>query len=61
MRWLGLRVKYLNNSGDEKLRPMVAAFDLADHALEKEGLDDDPDMRAVRKRLSFHSAFGKAP
>jgi hypothetical protein len=42
MRWLGLRVKYLGNSSDEKLRPMLAAFDLADHALDEEGLDDDP-------------------
>jgi hypothetical protein len=44
MRWLGLRVKYLGNSSDEKLRPMLAAFDLADHAFDKEGLDDDPDI-----------------
>ena len=44
MRWLSLRVKYLGNSGDEKLRPMLAALDLADHALDQEGLDDDPDI-----------------
>jgi hypothetical protein len=44
MRWLGLRVKYLGNSSDEKLRPMLAALDLADNALDKEGLDDDPDI-----------------
>jgi hypothetical protein len=44
MRWLGLRVKYLGNSSDNKLRPMLAAFDLADHALDAEGLDDDPDI-----------------
>jgi hypothetical protein len=41
MRWLGLRVKYLGNSSDEKLRPMLAAYDLFDHALDQEGLTDE--------------------
>jgi hypothetical protein len=42
IRWLGLRVKYLGHSSDEKLRPMLAAFDLAGKAFDQEGLDDDP-------------------
>jgi hypothetical protein len=41
MRWLALRVKYLGHSSDEKLRPMLAAFDLFDHALDQEGLSDE--------------------
>jgi len=52
MRWLGLRVKYLGNSSDEKVRPMLAALDLADHALDKEGLDDDPDIWRRIERIS---------
>jgi hypothetical protein len=58
MRWLGLRVKYLGNSNDEKLRPMLAAFDLADKALHKEGLDDDPD---IWKRIESISRRAKVP
>jgi TraB/PrgY/gumN family len=58
MRWLGLRVKYLGNSGDEKLRPMLAAFDLADHALDEEGLNDDPD---IWKRIESISRRARVP
>jgi hypothetical protein len=58
MRWLGLRVKYLGNSGDEKLRPMLAALDLADHALDEEGLDDDPD---IWKRIESLSHRARVP
>jgi hypothetical protein len=41
MRWLALRVKYLGNSSDENLRPMLAALDLYMHALDDSGLTDD--------------------
>jgi hypothetical protein len=58
MRWLGLRVKYLGNSSDEKLRPMLAAFDLADHALDAEGLDDDP---GIWKRIEAISRRTRVP
>jgi TraB/PrgY/gumN family len=58
MRWLGLRVKYLGNSSDEKLRPMLAAFDLADNALDKEGLDDDP---GIWKRIESISRRARVP
>lgn len=58
MRWLGLRVKYLGNSSDEKLRPMLAAFDLADHALDEEGLDDDP---GIWKRIEAISRRTRVP
>jgi hypothetical protein len=58
MRWLGLRVKYLGSSSDEKLRPMLAAFDLADKALDKEGLDDDPD---IWKRIESISRRARVP
>ena len=33
IRWLALRVKYLGNADDEKLRPMLAAADLYRHAI----------------------------
>jgi TraB/PrgY/gumN family len=38
IRWLALRVKYLGNGGDEKLRPMLAAADLYRHAIDQVGL-----------------------
>jgi hypothetical protein len=41
MRWLALRVKYLGNSSDEQLRPMLAALDLFLHALDQTGLTND--------------------
>jgi hypothetical protein len=44
MRWLALRVKYLGSSSDEQLRPMLAAFDLAEHALDQNGLTNDTDI-----------------
>jgi len=40
IRWLALRVKYLN-SDDEKKRPMVAAFDLYEHAIDHAGLTSE--------------------
>jgi hypothetical protein len=58
MRWLGLRVKYLGNSSDETLRPMLAALDLADNALDKEGLDDDPD---IWRRIESISRRARVP
>ena len=58
MRWLGLRVKYLGNSSDEKLRPMLAALDLADHALDKDGLDDGP---AIWKRIESLARGARVP
>jgi hypothetical protein len=58
MRWLGLRVKYLGNSSDENLRPMLAAFDLADHALDSEGLDDDP---GIWKRIEGIARQARVP
>jgi hypothetical protein len=42
MRWLGLRVKYLGaGSDDENMRPMLAAFDVYTHALDRSGLSID--------------------
>jgi hypothetical protein len=41
IRWLALRIKYLN-SDDEKKRPMVAALDLYRHAIDHAGLTSDP-------------------
>jgi hypothetical protein len=42
IRWLALRVKYLGaGSGDERMRPMLAALDLYTHALEQSGLTTD--------------------
>jgi len=39
MRWLALKVKYLGHwSGDERLRPMVAAHELYTHAVDESGL-----------------------
>jgi hypothetical protein len=58
MRWLGLRVKYLGNASDEKLRPMLAALDLADKALDQEGLDDDP---AIWRRIESLSRQTRVP
>jgi TraB/PrgY/gumN family len=42
MRWLGMRVKYLGSSDDEKKRPILAAFDLYFHAIDHAGLTSDP-------------------
>jgi uncharacterized protein YbaP (TraB family) len=44
MRWLGMRVKYLGNTSDETMRPLVAAFDLYVHALDTAGLTTDTDI-----------------
>jgi uncharacterized protein YbaP (TraB family) len=42
IRWLALRVKYLGNgNGDEQMRPVVAALDLYQHALDRSGLTSD--------------------
>jgi uncharacterized protein YbaP (TraB family) len=41
MRWLGLRVKFLGNHGDETMRPLFAAIDLYSHAIDAEGLTYD--------------------
>jgi hypothetical protein len=42
MRWLAMRVKYLGSSDDEKKRPILAAFDLYQHAIDHAGLTSDP-------------------
>jgi uncharacterized protein YbaP (TraB family) len=44
MRWLGLRVKFLGNRGDETMRPLFAAIDLYSHAIEAEGLTYDSNV-----------------
>jgi uncharacterized protein YbaP (TraB family) len=41
MRWLALRVKYLGNGDDEKLRPLLAAADLYRRAINQVGLTHD--------------------
>lgn len=42
IRWLALKVKYLGSwSGDERLRPMVAAVELYTHAVDEAGLVSD--------------------
>ena len=38
IRWLALRVKYLGNADDEKLRPILAAGDLYRRAIDQLGL-----------------------
>lgn len=55
MRWLALRVKYLGRDGDEKLRPMVAAYDLYTHALAQSGLtSDDVVLKVVEETARKH-------
>ncbi len=50
VRWLALRVKYLGGGSDEHIRPMLAAFDIYTHALERSGLTlDDGVWRAVER------------
>jgi uncharacterized protein YbaP (TraB family) len=44
MRWLGLRVKFLGNHGDETMRPLFAAIDLYSHAIDAEGLTYDSNV-----------------
>ena len=52
IRWLALRVKYLRHS-DEKIRPMIAAFDLYSHALDQVGLvNEDDEVWDVVKRIA---------
>jgi hypothetical protein len=52
IRWLALRVKYLGHS-DEKIRPIIAAFDLYSHALSQVGLtDEDDEVWDVVKRIA---------
>ena len=41
MRWLALRVKYLGHGDDEKLRPLLAAGDLYQRAINQVGLTHD--------------------
>jgi len=41
MRWLALRVKYLGHGDDEKLRPLLAANDLYQRAINQVGLTHD--------------------
>ena len=41
MRWLALRVKYLGHGDDEKLRPLLAAADLYQRAINQVGLTHD--------------------
>jgi uncharacterized protein YbaP (TraB family) len=41
MRWLALRVKYLGHADDEKLRPLLAAANLYQRAINQVGLTHD--------------------
>jgi hypothetical protein len=52
VRWLALRVKYLGNSSDENLRPMLAALDLYIHGLEASGLTDDESVWKVVEQIA---------
>jgi hypothetical protein len=56
MRWLALRVKYLGHGdGDEKLRPMIAAYDIYTHALAESGLiSDDGVLKVVEETAAKH-------
>ena len=56
IRWLALRVKYLGNGGgDEQLRPVIAALDLYEHALDQSGLtSDDAVWDAVARSAHTH-------
>jgi hypothetical protein len=58
MRWLALRVKYLGNSSDEQLRPMLAALDLFLHALDRTGLTNDT---AIWKRVEQIAHQNRVP
>jgi hypothetical protein len=55
IRWLALRVKYLGH-GDERMRPMLAAFDLYSHALDQVSLtpDDDEIWDVVKHTANAH-------
>ena len=54
MRWLALRVKYLDAS-DEPIRPILAAIDVYQHALDRSGLTaDDPVWNFVEKTAHRH-------
>jgi len=55
IRWLALRVKYLDHS-DEKVRPILAAFDLYADALTQVGLtpDDDEVWDVVKQTANAH-------
>jgi uncharacterized protein YbaP (TraB family) len=44
IRWLGLRVKFMGNHGDETMRPLFAAIDLYSHAIDAEGLTYDSNV-----------------
>lgn len=44
IRWLGLRVKFMGNHGDETMRPLFAAIDLYSHAIDTEGLTYDSNV-----------------
>jgi uncharacterized protein YbaP (TraB family) len=56
MRWLALRVKYLGRwSGDEHVRPMVAAHDLYTHAIEETGLTDSSKVWDAVKQTARHA------
>ncbi len=44
IRWLGLRVKFMGNHGDDTMRPLFAAIDLYSHAIDTEGLSYDSNV-----------------
>jgi uncharacterized protein YbaP (TraB family) len=60
MRWLALRVKYLNG-GDEHLRPLIAAHDLYTHAVAAAGLSDDDQVWDRVKQAARHARVPIVP
>jgi hypothetical protein len=52
MRWLALRVKYLGNTNDEQMRPMIAALDLYLHALDDAGLTSDDSVWEIVQKTA---------
>jgi uncharacterized protein YbaP (TraB family) len=61
MRWLALRVKYLGHSSDEKLRPILAALDLYENALDANGLTGDTDIWKHVEQSARKSHIALAP
>jgi hypothetical protein len=61
MRWLGMRVKYLGNTSDETMRPLIAAFDLYEHALDAAGLTADTDIWKRVEAIARRDRHAKQP
>jgi len=61
IRWLALRVKYLQTHDDERLRPEVAAFDLYLHAIDQSGLTSDDGVWEVVEKTAHKNHVPVTP